>query len=325
MKIVKKDTSIIIIITICITFFLLLSGCIYKIPKDPNTFNRTIIYDGLTRTYLIHIPPSLPKNSSPALVFVLHGGGGTGENMERSLTLGGFNKLADEYKFIVVYPDGIDRHWNDGRTNVSDRAHLNNIDDVGFIKTLIENLTIEFKIDPNRIYSTGISNGAMMSYRLAFDIPDKIAAIAPVAGAIPIDLIKSNNSVEPISVCIISGTHDPLVPWEGGFVGFPRNPRGTVISVEDSVMHWVNNNNCNITPNITWLDDINKRDRTQVRLDIYSNGDNNTEVFLYEIKKGGHTWPDGYQYFPKIIVGRTCRDIDANIVIWDFFNNHPKY
>lgn len=307
-----------------IIFLTLLSGCIYKIPEDPNTFVREFLFNGLNRTYKIHIPPSLPEGFSPALVFALHGGLGTGDGMERSLTLGGFNSLSDENNFIVVYPDGIERNWNDGRKNTSDPAHEQNIDDVGFLNALIENLTIEFNADPNRVYFTGISNGAMMSYRLALEIPEKIAAIAPVAGAIPIDILPEEPSSIPLSVCVISGTTDPLVPWDGGTVGFKRKPRGIVISVPDSVMHWVNNNNCNNTPETVLLPDNSPTDGTRVYLHKYSNGNNNSEVFLYEIKDGGHTWPGGYQYLSKMLVGVTCRDIDANEVIWDFFNNHPK-
>jgi polyhydroxybutyrate depolymerase len=313
---------IIILIVILIISISHLSGCIYKIPEDPNTFIRSMLYDGYNRTYRIHIPPDIKEVDSPSIVFILHGGGGTGENTERTLTLGGFNTLADEYNFIVVYPDGIDRRWNDGR-KINDSVHQK-IDDVGFLSALIDNLTEEFNVDPNRIFFTGISNGAIMSYRLSFDIPEKIAAIAPVAGAIPTDILPENTSGIPLSVLVISGTHDPLVPWEGGIIGTQRNPRGTCISVPESVAFWVKRNNCNTTPNSMWLPNENLLDLCRVHCDIYKNGDNGTEVVLYEIKRGGHTWPGGYQYLPKIIIGRTCQDINANEVIWEFFKTHPK-
>ncbi len=318
----KTKRFIIILITAFIFIsLLLLSGCIKKIPEDPNTFVRKFIFDGLERTYRIHIPPDLSENPSPSLLFVLHGGGGTGENTERSLTLGGFNTISDENKIIVIYPDGIDHHWNDGR-NVNDSAHQQDIDDVGFISTIIDNLIEEFNSDPQRVFFTGISNGAMMCYRLAFDIPEKIA---PVAGAIPIDILPENISGLPVSVCVISGTHDPLVPWGGGMVGTKNNPRGTVISVPESVKFWVNRNNCDKTPVSIKLPNNNILDFCRVHRDIYKNGDNKTEVFLYKIVRGGHTWPGGYQYLPKIIIGRTCQDIDANTVIWEFFSSHPKH
>jgi polyhydroxybutyrate depolymerase len=318
-----KRKLIVILITFILISLTILTGCLYEIPEDPNTFNRSILFDGLNRTYRIHIPPNISQINSPSLVFVLHGGGGTGENTERTLTLGGFNALSDEYGFIVIYPNGIDRNWNDGR-NINDTAHQEKIDDVGFLSKLIDNLTVEFNANPKKVYFTGISNGAMMSYRLAFDIPEKIAAIAPVAGAIPKDILPENITGIPLSVFVLSGTHDPLVPWEGGNIGTPNYPRGTCISVPESVDFWVQRNNCTTNPKGAWLPNKNKLDLCRIYSDTYENGDNDTEVVLYEIKRGGHTWPGGYQYFPKFLIGRTCRDIDANLEIWEFFDSHPK-
>ena len=128
MKINKKEGVLFFIIVLLTLFLTILSGCIYKIPEDPNTLVREFLFDGLQRTYKIHIPPNISDEISPALIFVLHGGGGTGDGMERSLTLGGFNILSDENNFIVVYPDGIERNWNDGRKNTSDPAHQQNPD-----------------------------------------------------------------------------------------------------------------------------------------------------------------------------------------------------
>ena len=118
---IKKVIEL-IIIALLIFSLTIFSGCVKKVPEDPNTFTRTFIFDGLERTYRIHIPPDLSENPSPALIFVLHGGGGTGENTELSLTLGGFNTISEENKALVIYPDGIDKNWNDGR-NINDTAH----------------------------------------------------------------------------------------------------------------------------------------------------------------------------------------------------------
>jgi polyhydroxybutyrate depolymerase len=130
-------------------------------------------FGGLERIYRIHIPPSYDKARLSPLLIALHGGGGTGKKMEK-LTLGGFNKLSDREGFIVVYPDGIEKHWNDGRENVSYRAHREKVDDVGFLSALIDALMKERNIDRNLVYVTGISNGAMMSFRLACELSQKI-------------------------------------------------------------------------------------------------------------------------------------------------------
>ena len=300
---------------------LLFSGCIDDIPDDPNTYIRSITHDGLERTYRIHIPPSFNKAIQMPLILVLHGGGGTAEGMEEQLTLGGFNNLSDKEGFIVVYPNGIEKHWNDGRKNVSYRTHQENIDDVGFISALIDNITEEFNINPGRVYVTGMSNGAMMSYRLACEISEKIAAIAPVTGAIPEDVVPQCLPSKPVSVLAISGTDDPLVPWEGGDIKslFFHKPLGKVLSVPDSVNYWVIRNNCSPIPNITWLPDLDPGDDTRVRREVYSDGDEGAEVILYVIEGGGHTWPDGLQYLSESLIGKTCRDINANEIIWEFF------
>jgi polyhydroxybutyrate depolymerase len=234
--------------------------------------------------------------------------------------MGGFNTISEENNILVIYPEGIDRHWNDGRF-FNDSAQAN---DVGFLNALLDSLLEEFNADPNQVFFTGISNGAMMSYRMAFEIPEKIAAIAPVAGSIPTDILPEDTSGHPVSVCVISGTRDPLVPWEGGKVGTKNNPRGTVISVPDSVQYWVERNNCDLTPESAKLPNTNILDLCRVYRDTYKDGDNGTEVVLYEIFRGGHTWPGGTQYFPKILIGRLCKDIDANKIIWEFFSSHPK-
>jgi len=317
----KKITAVISICLLVSVVFL--SGCTHEVPEDPHTVVRTIEYDGYNRTYRIHIPPGITPEESPALVLVLHGGGGTGEGMERSLTQGGWNSLSDTNKFLVVYPDGIGKNWNDGR-HLNDTAHHENIDDVGFLSTIINLLLTEFHGDPKKVYVTGISNGAMMSYRLAFDIPETIAAIAPVAGAIPIDILPANVSGTPVSVVALSGTKDPLVPWDGGLIGTQRNPRGTCISVPAPVLFWVQRDNCSMVPSSQWLPNVNLLDFCRVRQEIYRDGSNGTTVMLYEIRGGGHTWPGGSQYLPVFLVGRTCRDIDANQIIWEFFKAHPK-
>ena len=300
---------------------LLFSGCIDDIPDDPNTYIRSIPHDGLERTYRIHIPPLFNKSIQMPLVLVLHGGGGTAEGMEEQLTLGGFNNLSDKEGFIVVYPDGIEKHWNDGRKNVTYRTHQEKIDDVGFISILIDNITEELNINPGRVYVTGMSNGAMMSYRLACEISEKIAAIAPVTGAIPEDIVPQCSPSKPVSVLAISGTDDPLVPWDGGDIKSPffHKPLGKVLSVHDSVNYWVIHNNCSPISNITWLPDLDPGDDTRVRREIYGEGDEGTKVILYAIEGGGHTWPDGLQYLSESRIGKTCHDINANEVIWEFF------
>lgn len=292
--------------------------------NDHRTF---IVHDGLKRTFHVHIP-SLYKKSNPIpLVIALHGRGGNGESMIL-VTRKGFDKLSDRDGFFVVYPDGIELNWNDGRIDeqVNDRAHKENIDDVGFISALIDFMIKEYNIDSKRVYVTGISNGAIMSYRLACEISHKIAAIAPVDGNIPQALNPECSQEMPVSVLAINNINDPLVPFDGGeIVGhFGLKRLGKVLSVNESVYYWVTRNGCYQTPVVTVEPDRDPKDGTRVKREEYRNGKDGTEVILYAIYGGGHTWPGGYQYLPAWIIGKTSRDIDANEVIWSFFKNHSR-
>ena len=283
----------------------------------------SIIFAGLERTYRIHMPPSYDKSKPLPLLIALHGGGGSGEKMEE-LTLRGFNRLSDKEGFIVVYPDGIEKHWNDGRENVKYRAHQEKIDDVGFISALIDHLAKQYNIDINRVYATGISNGAMMSFRLGCELFEKIAAIAPVAGSMPENLPIRCSPLRSISVLVISNTEDPLVPWAGGEIRFGCQKFGKVLSVPESVKFWVTHHQCSQSPSITWEPDRDSKDGTRVRKESYNQCREGSEMILYAIEGGGHTWPGGHQYLPAWIIGKTSRDIDSNQVIWDFFKRHIK-
>jgi polyhydroxybutyrate depolymerase len=285
----------------------------------------SIIYGGLKRTWLIHIPQSYVITIPSPLLIVLHGGGGTGRNMVK-LTRGGFNKISDNKGFIVVYPDGIDKHWEDGRTGdeTGYKVHKKNVDDVGFISAMIDHLIKKMNLDAKRVYVTGMSNGAIMSYCLGCRLSYKIAAIAPVAGNIPLNLVASCKPSGPVSVLALNSVNDPLVPFTGGDITGPFGIKklGKVISARESVKFWVINNKCSESPVITCGADKDPSDGTRVRIESYQYGVNQTEVILYIIEGGGHTWPGGYQYLGKGIIGRTSRDIDANEVIWDFFEKH---
>jgi polyhydroxybutyrate depolymerase len=271
----------------------------------------------------VYVPSSHDLNKPLPIVIVLHGGGGTGQGMEELLTLGKWNSLADKNGFAVVYPDGIQKRWNDGREDIHSYAHNQNIDDVGFISSIIDQLSNEISIDQQRIYVTGISNGGMMSYRLACQLSHKIAAIAAVTASMS-ETFSYKPSV-PVSILIINGTDDPLVPYHGGTIQFMRRTHGKVLSTADTFSFWKKHNKC--SSNRLRVDRFNKidGDGTQVKREIYENCKKNTAVILYTIEGGGHTWPKGFQYLPEGFIGKTSQEIDATSTIWDFFKNHQKH
>jgi polyhydroxybutyrate depolymerase len=276
-----------------------------------SVFSDTITVDGIERTYILHVPKSVDNMRPAPLVFVLHGGGGTAKGMNK---LTNFTKVSDEYGFILCYPQGIDKHWNDGRK--VNQTYVNGIEvnDVKFFSMLIDSLDAKYKIDSNRIYATGISNGGMMSFRLGCELNSRIAAIAPVAISMSEYLYNSCSPGKPVPLLYIFGDDDPLVPYEGGSI---RYGRGEVVSVQNTLGLWVKNNLCSEEPVTSEIDDWD--DDTMVKKYIYSGSTSSNEVVFYLVRGGGHTWPGGKQYLPKLLVGRTSREFNASEVIWKWF------
>jgi polyhydroxybutyrate depolymerase len=232
-----------------------------------------------------------------------------------NITFGGFNTRADRDGFAVVYPDGIEQHWNEGLATGQYFAHGIDADDVGFIAALIDLLAKERHIDRKRVYVTGVSNGATMAHRLACELGGKITAIAPVAGNMPTYLASRCAPCGPVSVLLINGTADPIVPWGGGEIEVDRLKLGMVLSVDETAKFWVNHNHCGTTPVLT-----QEPDGGRVRREVYSGGRGGSEVILYAIEGGGHTWPHAHRFLPEFLTGKTS--LDANEVIWNFFKKH---
>lgn len=314
----KITVSIIIIIVAAVAVIGFL-----KMRTNSNEISGSIDVDGRKRTFILYVPENHTADKKVPLVIALHGGGGSGYHMEK-LTKYGFNKLAEQHDFLVVYPDGIDHHWNDGRGLQEYYTQRENIDDVKFISNLIDYIATNYNIDTKRVYVTGMSNGAFMSYRLACELTNKIAAIAPVAAPMSVNISRVCNPTASMPVLYIQGTTDPIVPWNGGLLNFSGHILGEVISANDTVNFWATYNNCSVMYNWTYLPDIDPDDGTRVIMKKFVNPDNNIEVIIYGIIKGGHTWPNGFQYLSEDIIGKTCKDIDANTIIWNFFSKYTR-
>ncbi|OBG24828.1 PHB depolymerase family esterase [Mycobacterium sp. 852002-51057_SCH5723018] len=272
----------------------------------PGTFRS----GGMDRTYTVHVPPGDPVG----LVLSLHGGGGTGVG-QRGLT--DFDTVADAHNLLVVYPDGLEKSWADGRgASPADRHH---VDDVGFLVALVAKMQSDYNIAPGHVFATGMSNGGFMSNRLACDRADVFAAIAPVAGTLGAGV--ACNPSRPVSVLETHGTADPLVPFKGGDV----HGRGGVshsVSVTTMVDKWRSADGCQGDPSAQVLPTVG--DGTVVRRFDSAVCAASTEVVLYQIDDGGHTWPGGKQYLPQAIIGRTSRALDASEVIAQFFLAHAR-
>ncbi len=267
---------------------------------DSATVSRSIEFAGISREYLVHLPARGDSGKPRPLVFVLHGGTQSPESAER---MSGMSERADREGFIAVYPRGTGKlpTWNSG--NCCAQAMQNHVNDVGFLRALIERLAEDHRIDPHRIYATGISNGAMMSYRVACELADQLAAIAPVEGALNVDCRPS----APVSVLIFHGTADRLVPYEGGSTPFQIGGRRNDTPVAEAVAFWVKRNACSPTPRQEKL--------AEARVDTYSGCAGGTGVQLYTIEGGRHMWPG---------TSISGNHVPASDLIWEFFAAHPK-
>ncbi|MBX3064725.1 MAG: dienelactone hydrolase family protein [Anaerolineae bacterium] len=280
----------------------------------------TLSHSGINRAYTLYVPANLDSNSSVPLVLGLHQGGGKGADFEK-LTENGWTTLADEHGFIVVYPDAYKGRWNNGTDDPTSPAFLGNIDDVDFLRTLVAKISTDYSIDPARIYATGLSSGAIMALRLACEAADLVVAIAPVAGQAGKSQQATCKPAKPVSVLLIVGSDDPIVPGAGGEIpgGF-----GAVISVDDTLRLFTSAANCPAGPDTQLLDDVDPDDGTTVIKDSYTPCEGDVEVLLYTIKGGGHTYPQGWQFAPVDQIGVTSQEFNANEVIWDFFSMHKR-
>ncbi|KAA1249596.1 esterase [Mycobacterium simiae] len=270
----------------------------------------TLRFGGLNRTYVVHVPPGPPAG----LVLNLHGGGGTGAGQQ---ALTNFDSVADANNLLVVYPDGYDKSWADGRgASPADRRR---VDDVGFLVALVTKLRDDLAVPAGHVFATGLSNGGFMSNRLACDRADVFAAVAPIAGTLGAGV--ACNPSRPVSVLEAHGTADRVVPFKGGVVR-GRGGVSQAISVSTMSDRWRAANGCQGDPSVEELPNVG--DGTVVRRFDSRSCAAGTEVVLYQIDNGGHTWPGGKQYLPKAIIGSTTRAFDGSQAIVQFFVTHGR-
>lgn len=314
----KQIIALMLLIPILLTS-VLAGGCLCS---KQGTVNETMVYDGLERSYNVHLPQSYTGTEKLPLVIVLHGGGGNPNNAER---MTGMSDKADEEGFIAVYPAGTGKvpgilTWNG--EFCCGGAMEDNVDDVGFIGALIDRMAMDYNIDTDRVYVTGISNGGIMSYRLAAELPDKIAAIAPVAGSMGGKAESQSPEIvfapkAPVSVIAFHGLKDTRLPYEGG-MPTKENTKGaySYLSVSESISLWVKADNCTEPAQKT------ASQGGEVVVTTHGGGSNGTEVILYTMANCGHMWPgDRKGYFGG---DDLYLNVSATDVMWDFFIEHPK-
>lgn len=291
-------------------------------PPRGKTLSRNIIFEGIYRHYRVYVPALAKKSARPApVVVVLHGGRGRALGVERYTA---FDRIADREGFVVIYPQGYRNHWNDGRATTRHETHVKNLNDVAFIIHLVDRVGRSVvRLDRKRTYVAGTSSGGMMAFRAACDAAERFAAVAAVAANMPVSLWARCSPDAKISILVMNGTDDPLVPWKGGSMILGRRYLGSVVSTQQTMRFWAHRNGCAASPTVTDLPDEDPDDGTRVRLSVFSDC-RHSAVVLYGVESGGHTWPGRVQYRPIWVAGKTSKDIDGSEVIWEFFKRHKR-
>lgn len=266
------------------------------------TIPGNFTHNGINRTYRLYVPAVYNPVLAVPFVLNLHG---YGSNAFEQEVYSNFKPVADTANFLIVHPDGTvdgsgNQFWNSfGAINV---------DDVDFLSALIDTISSNYNVDQNCIYSTGMSNGGFMSYKLACELGNKITAIASVTGTMIWNEYNNCTPQHPTPVMQIHGTADPIVPYNGSV---------SLVPVDSVINFWVQKNNCLSTPIFTAVADINQNDGCTAEHFLYTNGNNGASVELYKVIDGGHTWPGSL-----FTIGITNQDFSASVEIWKFFRKY---
>jgi polyhydroxybutyrate depolymerase len=304
--------------------------------------------NGKLRTFVVHLPIGYDSRNKYPVVILLHSTDETAQDMAR---LSRFDFVADRYGFIAFYPNSDGDSWDIGaavaqpKRPTGRRGGLGGLgmpmpfpfpggegaqergssqngdhpDDVAFIDEMLDKLTGAYSVDSNRIFATGYSDGGLMDFQLGCTMSRRVAAIAPVAAAMPKEMSARCKLSRGVPLLMMNGTSDPVVHYGGGKV---KGAAFTTLSVQTTVGTWAELDRCNPKPTQAALPPHDEHGM-KTRLDTYSNCRDGAEVALYTIEGGGNTWPSGDDFMPEKEVGKTSTDLDADEVIWSFFSSHP--
>jgi polyhydroxybutyrate depolymerase len=254
-------------------------------------------HDGVTRSYVLHVPASLDRTKAVPLLIELHGGGGSGETIDGTT---GFFAIADREGFVVAAPSATGTNWNDGRVFISNET--GGVDDVGFLDAMTDRVETQLDIDPARVYVVGFSNGAIMTGRLACQLSDRFSAFAQVSGTAAVLVASTCRPGRAVPIMEIHGTADTTVPYQGGTVAPQLGGRGQVVGVDDWASFWVANNSASPQPQTSTVGAVTIR--------TWQGSSPQSDVVFCRIEGGGHTWP------------AAMGALGASEAIWRFLSAH---
>jgi polyhydroxybutyrate depolymerase len=294
-----KILRVVLVLFALLASVVIAAGALFSVLNETN---GEIESSGKTRKYLLYVPESYQPEVPTALVISLHGFADWPAHHKETTR---WNILADEEGFIVVYPTGTGFPLRWQTRKAGEGVPLV---DVVFIADLIESLSVDYNIDPARVYVNGFSNGGGMTYLLGCQLAERITAIGTVAGAYAIPPEDCQPS-QPVPVIAFHGTDDQIVAFDGGEVE-PVNYQ--LPPVIDWVEAWAARNGCETVPVAIAIEG-------EARGIKYTGCQQQAEIHFYTILGGGHAWPGG-KALPDLIVGHTTQEIDATRVMWHFFD-----
>jgi len=317
--IIFKSVALMRFSILCLGFFVTLS--LFSIRLQASGFqNESIKVGGRTRTYRLFVPSDLP-NPVP-VVFVFHGTETPGHGIDSIVKITRFEEIGEIHHVLIIFPEAYEGNWNDGRLNNRAESYRDGIDDIAFVDAMLAQTEHDYHVDRTRIDATGFSNGAIFCHYLAAHRSDVFAAIAAVGGPIAIPYSAWFHPALPVSLLEIHGTSDPVVPYRGGRI---TDDGGEVLGVEATAELWAKTDRCSRdyieipVPHRTAQNDC------YPQCFEWSQGKDGTDVVLYRIIAGGHTWPGNPPgLFSSFFLGKVCLDFDASELIWKFFRDHPR-
>jgi polyhydroxybutyrate depolymerase len=284
----------------------------------PGSHRIDMQYGGLGRSYIVHVPPQASSAIALPVILNFHGAGSNAEQEER---YSGMDATADRDGFVAVYPNGTGRGtraltWNAGGCCLY--AERNKIDDVGFTRALLDDVASRVHIDRTRVYATGISNGGMMAFRLGVEASDRIAAIAPVEGALMVD---TSGLARPMPLMLFNSVDDRYVPYEGRFGRLGRIAHVTPFPpVDEEIARWRKFDGCpanaQVGPTLKGAPGTPDAGNSATRYEWGPCGDG-SRIVLWKLAGSGHVWP-GTSHAVSWL-GRSTQVINANDQMWQFF------
>lgn len=304
----------------------ILFGCIFpSAASNDHIASKTqtihILVNGTDRKFSVHLPSSYNESKDWPIVLVFHGGGGTASGIMKET---GWAEKADKEGFIAVFPEGSSpdpskpasflknpQTWNDGSGRASLSAVKQNAPDVTFVSAILADLKTKYNVDETRIYATGFSNGASMTFRLARELSHEFAAVAPVSGA---DWLPGTIPTRPVPILYITGTADPLNPMNGGNIHLGQKSLGVKPPVQAAIDNWALIHG--------YTENAIASYQNEIATIIICGSEEIPGVVLYAIKGHGHHWPGGNSALPKSIAGPNTATINATDIIWEYFKQH---